>query len=213
MSAFQTTLLKLLSSLTICSLAASGQYKAELAAAPPADVAPAIVQTLEKTGFRITENGTLYCEVWFRSHLPRSTAPAGKNVTLPGIPIGALVGVIRFQASGSDRLGQAIAAGSYTLRYVNMPANSDHEGSAPQRDFLFLAPAANESDPESIPKYDNLVELSRKASLSKHPAVLSIWKARSDATGFGQQGDDWVLQTKLGDTAIELVLIGTAGPH
>jgi hypothetical protein len=39
---------------------------------------------------------------------------------------------------------------------------------------------------------------------------MSLWKADSDAPGFSQQGDDWVLQTRMGDTPIAIILIGTA---
>src|ERR1700676_2452906 len=95
MNAYYKVLVKRLSSLVVCSLAAFGQYKAEPAAPLPADVAPAVAQALEKSGFRITQNGAPYCEIWFRSHLAVNAAPAGKNVTLPMIPVGALMGVIR----------------------------------------------------------------------------------------------------------------------
>jgi hypothetical protein len=40
---------------------------------------------------------------------------------------------------------------------------------------------------------------------------LSAWKDVNDAAGFSRQGDDWVLETKLGDTPIAVVLIGAAG--
>ena len=53
--------------------------------------------------------------------------------------------------------------------------------------------------------------MSRKASGTPHPAVLSFWKADSDAPGFSKQGEsDWVLQAKIGDTPIAIILIGLA---
>ena len=63
-----------------------------------------------------------------------------------------------------------------------------------RRDFMLLIPAGDDGDPDSTPKFDTLVAMSRKASLTRHPAVLSTWKADGDATVFSQQGDDWVLR-------------------
>jgi hypothetical protein len=201
---------KVLSAFWLCSWAAFGQYKAEPAGAPPPEIAAKIAQSLATAGFRITNNGSPYCEIWMRSRLPAGSSSSAQNVTLPGIPIGALLGLIRFDGNGSDRRGQSIRPGLYTLRYANLPANSDHLGAAPQRDFLLLIPAGEDGDPDATPKLDALVAMSRQASGTTHPAVLSAWKADGDATAFSQQGEDWVLQIKLGDTPVAVILIGTA---
>ena len=164
---------------------------------------------LDKSGFAISGNGSPYCEIWFRARAPQGRASGERNVTLPSIPFGALVGTIHFDGEGSDRRGQTIQSGWYTLRYGVMPSNEDHQGASPQRDFLLLTPAADDRDPDSTPNFDTLVGMSRKASGTRHPAVLSLWKADSDAPGFSQQGDDWVLQTRLGDIPIAVILIGS----
>ena len=121
-----------------------------------------------------------------------------------------MLGVIRFDGRGADRRGQAIPAGLYTLRYAHMPANDSHLSAAPQRDFLLLVAAADDPNPESTPKLDGLLALSRKASGTGHPAVFSIWKASAEAAGFSQRGDDWVLETTVGTTPIAVIVIGTA---
>ena len=80
-----------------------------------------------------------------------------------------------------------------------MPANDDHQGAAPQRDFLLLTPAAEDRDLNATPNFDALVAMSRKASQTAHPAVLSFRKAETDSPGFSQQGDtDWVLEVQRG---------------
>jgi hypothetical protein len=187
------------------------QYKADRAGAPPPEVASGIAQALERSGFQITDKGARYCELWLRASLPASPHSNEPNVTLSNIPVGALLGVIRFDGKGSDRRGQAIQAGVYTLRYGIMPMNGDHEGAAPQRDFLLLTPAADDRDLNATPNFDALVAMSRKASHTPHPAVLSCWKADTDSPGFSQQGDtDWVLQSKVGDTPIAIIVAGTA---
>ncbi len=197
--------------LFVFTLQALGQYKAEPAGAPPAELAPAIAQALQKDGVKITNNGAAYCEVWFRTDKPSGPKTTEENVTLPLIPQGALLGVIRFDGKGADRRGQTIKAGVYTLRYGIMPVNGDHQGAAPQRDFLLMTPASDDKDLSATPAFDALVAMSRKASGTPHPAVLSFWKADTDAAGLTKQGDsDWVLQTKLGDTPIAVILVGLA---
>ena len=186
------------------------QYKADKAGPPPPGVASGIAQSLEKMGFQISNNGAAYCELWFRSSLPSVTATQEQNVTLRNVAEGTLLGVIRYDGHGSDRRGQAIQPGVYTLRYGTMPMNGSHQGAAPQRDFLLLTPAAEDRDLNAVSNFDALVAMSRKASGTPHPAVLSLWKADADSPGFSQQGDtDWVLQATVGDTPIAVIVAGT----
>ncbi|HYL36952.1 MAG TPA: hypothetical protein VEV17_13640 [Bryobacteraceae bacterium] len=196
--------------LLLASVSLFGQYKADPAGAPPPELAVNIAQLMQKSGFRISNAGAPYCEIWFRATPPSGPATSEQNVTLPSIPFGALLGVIRFDGNGADRRAQPIKAGLYTLRYGILPMNGDHQGAAPQRDFLLLTPAADDQDTNATPNFDALVAMSRKASGTPHPAVLSFWKADTDSPGFSQQGDDWVLQAKLGDTPIAVILIGAA---
>jgi hypothetical protein len=196
--------------LAFFSAAAFAQYKAEPAGAPPSDLAPAIAKALQNNGTKITNNGTPYLEIWFRADKPSGAKSTEEAVTLPNIPQGALLAVIRLDGKGSDRRGQAIKPGVYTLRYSVMPVNGDHQGAAPQRDFVLMVPAADDKDPSATPSFEALVEMSKKASGTGHPAVMSLWKADDGKTGLSQQGDDWVIQTKLGDTPIALIVIGTA---
>ena len=195
----------------IFSAVSFGQYKAEPAGPPPSEVAPSIGAALQKDGTKITNNGKPYLEIWFLASNP----PAGKpdeGQTL-SVAQGALLGVIRFDSKGQDRRGQGIPPGVYTLRYSLIPVNGDHQGAAPQRDFVLMVPAANDKDLKAAPAFDALVDMSKKASATPHPAVLSLYKADSDfAAGFAKQGDtDWVLQTKVGDVPIGITLVGIAG--
>jgi hypothetical protein len=197
------------------------QYKADKAGPVPPEIASPIAQTLEKPGFQISRNGVTYCEIWLRTNIPsgapvheQNVTPANvspANVTLANVPLGTLLGVIRFPGAGSDRRGQTIPAGVYTLRYALMPTNDSHQGAAPQRDFLLMTPAAEDRDLNAAPNFEALVAMSRKASHTSHPAVLSFWKADADSPGFSQQGDmDWVLQSKIGDTPIVIIVVGTS---
>ncbi|MGH9659422.1 MAG: hypothetical protein ACRD96_12820, partial [Bryobacteraceae bacterium] len=98
----------------------------------------------------------------------------------------------------------------YTLRYSHQPVNGDHLGVAPQRDFLVLVPMAEDKDAAATPKFDDLMDLSRKATGTPHPAVLGL--APSTHPKFpdvAKEGDqDWVLHVKIGDMPVGLIVVG-----
>jgi hypothetical protein len=197
----------------LAATAAFAQFKAQPAGDPPGDAAAAVLAAMNKAGTKVVaDNGSAYCEIWLRSTMPTGPNNGESSVTLPTIPKGALLGLLRFDAKGADRRGQTIAPGVYTLRYGDFPINGNHQGVAPQRDFLLLAPAALDKSTDAVGDFDTLVELSRKASGAPHPAVLSFWKADADdKPGFQKQGEkDWVLTAKLGDTLVSIILIGKA---
>src|SRR5678815_1390199 len=112
----------------LATSAAFAQYKSEAAGAPPAELAPAISQSLEQQGTKIVGSSGVFCEVWFRTSLPSGAKSSEASVTLPTIPHGTLLGAIRFPAQGADRRGQPIKPGVYTLRYSLQPLNGDHLG-------------------------------------------------------------------------------------
>jgi hypothetical protein len=197
----------------ICAGSALAQYKLAPAGAPPPDLDPAIVGVLQKEGAKIVaDNGSLVCEIWLRSTLPSGPQVDETGVTLPAVPHGALLGAIRYTNRGADRRGQTLKPGLYTLRFSFYPVDGSHQGAAPQRDFFILSLASSDKDPSATPNFDALMDMSRKASGTPHPASLSIWKADTDfKPGFEKQGEnDWVLQTRIGDTPVAIILIGQA---
>jgi hypothetical protein len=191
--------------------AAFPQYKVEPAGPPPSELAPAVAATMQKDGYKIVAaNGTAFCEVWFRTAAPSGPKSTEDGVTLPTIPQGAMLGALRFPGRGSDRRGQNVKQGVYTLRYGLQPVNGDHQGVAPQRDFLVMVPAADDTDPASTPGFDDLMKMSRKASGTPHPAVLSM--SSSSNTTFPElkkEGDsDWALHAKIGALPVEAIVVG-----
>jgi hypothetical protein len=187
------------------------QYKLESAGPPPPGLPAAIGGTLQKDGSKVVAgNGTAFCEVWFRSTVPSGPKTTEDGVTLPTIPQGALLGALQFPARGSDRRGQNIKAGVYTLRYALQPVNGDHQGVAPQRDFLVMVPVADDPGPDAKPGFDDLVKLSSKASGTPHPAVLSMSSSsNSKFPELKKEGEnDWALHAKVGDTAVEVIVVG-----
>jgi len=181
----------------------------EPAGAPPAEVP--FASALQKDGFKITgPDAAVYAEVWFAAKVSAGPKSTDDAVTLPTIAQGALLGVIRFPGKAADRRGQPLKPGIYTMRYSQYPVNGDHQGVAPQRDFVLLSPISIDTDPNATPAFDPLVAMSTKASGTPHPAVLSISNSSSDKLpNFSKQGDhDWVLDTKVGDLSISIILVG-----
>jgi hypothetical protein len=185
-------------------------YKLEPLTAAPADLPPAYTSTIAANGYRVAGLTGPTCEIWFRKSIPTSAQPADTNIVFE-IAQGTLLGVIRFPVKGEDRRGQLINPGLYTLRYSNDPVDGAHQGVAPQRDFALITPVANDPDPNSTPGFDALVQMSRKASESPHPAVLSLESpAGSTFPALVTEGDtpDWVLCVRIGDLKIAIILVG-----
>jgi len=184
-------------------------YKMQAGGAPP-DEAGALKAAVEGKSIKIVDGtGKVYCELWLRS----TPAPAGKsteeNVTMPEVIPGTFFGLIQFPAAAADRRGQPIKPGLYTVRYSNFPITGDHQGVAPQRDFLIVSKAGDDSDAGTPLKFNDLMALSRKASGTTHPLVLSIWKPDTFTAGFTKEGEhDWILQTKVGSLPMAIILIG-----
>lgn len=193
------------------ALAAAAQdYKLEPGGAAPAETG-AFKSALEAQSSKIVDtSGKPYAEVWLRAAQPPAAKTTEDNVTLGELVHGSFVGVIYFPAAGaSDRRGQSIKPGYYSMRYSLFPISGDHQGVAPQRDFFILVRVADDGDINSTPKFAELMDLARKASGTGHPLVLSAWKPDTFAAGLTKEGDhDWVLQKKMGNLPVALIVSG-----
>lgn len=190
------------------------QYKIEAGGAPPSEVDAAVTATLLKQGFRLVGDGGPIAEFWFRTSMPTGPKAAEDSVTMPDVPHGSLLGVMKVSTNWTDRRGQTVKAGTYTLRFSYYPPDGAHQGVAPQRDFLIPCLASEDKDPSATPKFDDLMNQARKASGIPHPLILSLWKeepANFKDGSFEKMGEhDWVYMFKIGNTPIALVLIGKA---
>jgi hypothetical protein len=197
--------------LLVCA-SALAEYKAEPAGAPPGELDAAIVAALEPTGTKVlTPEGKILCEIWWRKEIPKGPASGESDMMWKTTPMFSVIGAIRFPEGGSDRRGQKLKPGVYTLRFALFPINGDHQGVAPNRDFLVLTPVADDKALDPPAKYDDLMKMSRKASGTPHPAVLSMWLVEGDFTpGMQELGEDHALFAKVGGHQIGLILVGTA---
>jgi hypothetical protein len=197
----------LLTSLLLMSVAFG--HTMEPAGAPPADLAPAMAATLQKDGIRILDGKKVVMELWFVTTAPSGPKTTEEAVSWETVPVGSFLGVARFPERGSDRRGQTMKPGVYTMRFGLYPQNGNHQGVEPQRDFLVLSLASEDKDPKATPTFDALLEMSRKAGGTPHPAVLSFWKVEGEfKPGVVAQESDQVLNTKIGDVPVAVIVAG-----
>jgi hypothetical protein len=195
--------------LLAASMVLAQDYKLEPITAAAPGLPAAYAAVMETGGYRIAGPSGPWCEIWFRKAIPTGAKPADNAIVFP-IAQGTLVGILRFPATGADRRGQTIKPGVYTLRYGIQPVDGAHVGVAPQRDFVLLTPIADDADPNALPAFDPLVQMSRKASGTPHPAVLSIEPpSGSTFPAITKEGDhDWVLNVKIGNLPVAIIVAG-----
>jgi hypothetical protein len=109
----------------------------------------------------------------------RKAIPARAKADVAGalyttIQDSAVVGVISYPKGGLDFRGQAIKPGAYVLRYALHPADGNHMGISPIRDFLLLVPISIDQNVDAQYKFEDLAKMSTKASGTNHPAPLSL---------------------------------------
>lgn len=205
--------MKLFLSLVFAASVALAEWTAApAAAAPPAELPASVTALLAKQGLELKDGDKLIAEIWFRSALPAGKNDA-QNVSLTNVEHGTLLGAVRVAQRWSDRRGMQVKPGLYTLRYSMFPQNGDHQGVAPQRDFLLMINAADDPDGAKNLDYPTVTKLSMKAAGSPHPLVLSLWKAdaadfKPGISAFGEH--DQVLSTRIGDTPVSIIILGKA---
>jgi hypothetical protein len=214
----QSGILLLASLLLFGALAwGQGSYKADTAAAPNAsDVPKALLDMLDPQGARlVNDKGATVGEVWLVKGAGLS--PGGSSdAVCPGLGVGELVGVLHYPNPSGDFRGQNIKAGFYTLRYAHMPQDGNHMGANPYPDFLVLSPVGADTALDKALEFADLVKLSKQASGTVHPAVLSLIPVASGAKfPSAAQSDQgyWALQIRLagkggGSQPMALVLVG-----
>lgn len=136
----------------------------------PSELAPPLAAHLAAGGVRATASGTTLTFWWVKA-LPVTAGSAAASWA--GVEEGSLVGAVSIDAPFRDIRGRVIKPGVYTLRYGIQPANGDHLGVSPYRDFLLLSPAAIDTDAAPT-GHDGTIDLSKKTVGGSHPAVWSI---------------------------------------
>ncbi|HEY6333001.1 MAG TPA: hypothetical protein VI756_27000 [Blastocatellia bacterium] len=173
---------------------------------------------LEADGYKISlGDGTEVCRIWLSKGLATRAKTDTPGVLFNQIGDSALVGVISFPNKTTDYRGQVIKAGSYTLRYALQPADGNHLGIAPNRDFLLMSPLSLDQDAAAQFKFEDLVKMSAKSAGTNHPAGLSMISADAQKTFPAAIQDDsghtvfeGKLKTASGEIAFGLIVKGVA---
>jgi hypothetical protein len=185
------------------AVALAQDYKVEtVQGLPGGNVAQAVKSDLDPSGLKFTNSqGKEVAEVWLRKSIPTAANPnSSSDVLYGGITPGTLVGVLDLPAAWSDFRGQSIKPGVYTLRYELIPQDGNHMGVSTYRDFVHLIPAAKDTDPSKVLPFKDVMQLSRLATGTGHPAVLVLDPAGQSVTtypaAFQDDMQNWALQTK-----------------
>jgi len=190
-----------LSAILLCAslcLAQAGKVE-NIGAASDSSISDAVKKVLDMTGYRLTTSDGFSCEIWLRKSVPLETKKDVPGALYPQFAESTLLGVISFPQPAADYRGQPVKPGAYTLRYALLPNDGNHLGVAPNRDFVLLIPAAADANPDAALKPEELVELSRKASGTRHPAPLSLVQAQGAAApGLSKDDQDhWLFSAAV----------------
>jgi hypothetical protein len=139
--------------------------------APPTELSPAIAATLAPGSVSVAV-GEVSVELWWVKAIALAKSPSSVP-SWGDVGDGTLVGVLRVSAQWSDIRGYGVKPGVYTLRYALQPANGDHLGVSPNREFLLMSPAAVDTSADPV-GYKGVVDLSKQTVRRAHPSALSL---------------------------------------
>jgi len=213
---------------TICLaiLAASAsaqQYSVESLAQPaPADgLSPEISGALSETGLVVKRDGSrVVCEIWLAKSLAVKEGFTPSSSLLYPLEPGQLIGVIRYPRKAEDFRGQEIPRGVYTIRFALQPEDGNHVGTSDTRDFLLLAPAADDQQ-LAPPDVESLNERSATVAGGTHPTMMCLLKPSEGDTPamvHDEARELWSVRcstkTAAGDDAppvvLQIVVVGKA---
>lgn len=137
----------------------------------PAAVAAPVRALLADTGVRVTIGDATF-DFWWIKALPLDGKP-GEAPSWSHVEEGTLAGAVKLSNAHGDIRGRTIKPGVYTLRYGTQPADGNHLGVSPFREFLLLSPVADDTDPKPA-GHEGAVELAKKTTGISHPAVWSL---------------------------------------
>jgi len=210
-------LVALLAGFALAPSAFAQDYKVEsFDATAPAELAPAIRETLGSAAVRVIGPQGPLCEMWFRTAVPaRASAQQTLGVAYGQFEEGTLLGAVRFLRETRDFRKQLVKPGVFTLRYALNPVDGNHMGVSPIRDFILLLPAAEDVSPANLTRDDTL-KLSKKSIGLNHPSVWSITSGEGEHSKLPdvvrlEEEDAWVLYFRVqvqpvGGTAAPLTL-------
>lgn len=189
---------------------------------PPAEaLSEGVSAAIQPTGVSVKRGSRTLCHVWLAKSWPTKVDFQPSLSMLYPIEAGGLWGAIEFKRSTEDFRGQEIAAGVYTVRFALQPEDGNHVGTSETRDFLLLLPAADDTAVDPVSP-EALIELSKKAAQSNHPAMLCLLRPEGQASEAILEHEDehdwWILSLAgsgksskgTGTLPLKLVIVGKA---
>jgi hypothetical protein len=180
--------------------------------AVPEAVSQETVAVTNQGPYTVSVDGQASARFWLREDIQMSSSPSSElGVTFGQLQTGGLLGVVELIQPWSDYKNNSIPAGVYTMRYCVMPADGNHMGVSPYRDYLILISAVEDTDPNDNFNYVEMITGSVQAAGVPHPAVLAlypIWDEISEPTLTKNEMDQWTFAIKLGDQVLGLVIVG-----
>ena len=177
----QKTAAALLVIAALMAFASLGSAQAEFTLEPSPAVSTlsipgALAGRLEPQGSRIIHHKDAICDVWWLKSLPAAPSTSSEGDILYGsLRLGTLVGLVQFiSPSAEDFRDQKLKPGLYTMRYAQIPQDGNHMGVSEYRDFVLLSPLSADTQLDKVLAFDDLLNLSRKAAGTGHPAVISL---------------------------------------
>jgi hypothetical protein len=175
-------------------------YKAGAVTKLP-DVPKVLQDAVQPEGASLLDGqGEAVAEVWLAKALTGQANAGSMDVIYGDVAPGSFVGVIHFPNAGADFRGQKIKSGFYTLRYDLIPQDGNHMGVSQYRDFILLLPIDQDADPAKSLKYEDVIKLSRQASGTGHPSILSLDPVEEAPAQFPgalkDYSDNWALVAK-----------------
>jgi hypothetical protein len=190
------------------ALAADYSIKATEKSTPPKALPDAVRKLLEEKSVQFLDKGKVLAEVWFRKEVPaKATEAQIKNgLTYQEVPQTTLLAAIELKETLTDYRKQKIKKGVFTLRLAIQPMDGDHMGTAPNGEFVLLVPA-DADDGKAAWEPEKLLEQSKKASGTGHPAVLLLFPVakkdlRKAPVLAKKEGNHWVLNVTR-DVSVE----------
>jgi hypothetical protein len=181
------------------ALAADYRVKATDRSMPPKALPDAVRKLLEEKSVQFLDKDKVLAEVWFRKEVPaKATEAQIKNgLTYQEVPPSTLLAAIELKEPLIDYRKQKIKKGVYTMRLAIQPMDGDHMGTAPNAEFVLLAPA-DADDGKATWEPEKLVEQGKKASGTGHPAVFLLFPVAKKDLGKApalekKEGNHWVL--------------------
>jgi len=199
-----------LSLITLASAFAQTYAVETLSEVPPSDVAEPIRAELNSTGLRVKSPAGTLCDIWFRKAIP-SEPGEGIGRSYPHMPEKTLIGAIRVLGKMSDNRANTFPPGVYVMRHGIQPQDGNHAGSADYIDFALLLKAKNDRTVEGgYPTGMDMIQQSLADGGAGHPIVFALLppKSTSQPSIAKNQRDHWVLEAKVGDTILAIVIAG-----